>query len=180
MNLESNEITFVIVSFKSEKIIFNCINSLPKNSKIIVIENSYNANLKNDLENKYDNIEVILNNNTGMGSSNNIGIKKSLTKYVFILNPDVVFQHNTYSNLLEGIKKIDDCSQGYVLEFKEDEIKYIDQLIEFAKFHPKKIKLLPRSKMMYVTINKKQIEKISELQVFLKQLMSIKNEKQKH
>ena len=110
MNLESNEITFVIVSFKSEKIIFNCINSLPKNSKIIVIENSYNANLKNDLENKYDNIEVILNNNTGMGSSNNIGIKKSLTKYVFILNPDVVFQHNTYSNLLEGIKKIDDFS----------------------------------------------------------------------
>ena len=82
MNLESNEITFVIVSFKSEKIIFNCINSLPKNSKIIVIENSYNTNLKNDLENKYDNIEVILNSNSGM-EVQTILVKKMINKVCF-------------------------------------------------------------------------------------------------
>ena len=36
------------------------------------------------------------------------------------------------------IQKIDDCYEGYVLEFKEDEISYIDKLIELAKLKPKK------------------------------------------
>ena len=73
-----------------------------------------------------------------------------------------------------SIKKIDDCNDGYVLEFKDDEINYIDKLIELAKLHPKKIKLLPKSKMMYVTIAKQKIEKIAELKKFLKILLSLK------
>ena len=88
MNLDLKEITFVIVSYKASKVIFNCINSLPKFSKIIVVENSYDQELKKELEAKYDNIEVLLNENIGMGASNNVGIKKSTTKYVFILNPN--------------------------------------------------------------------------------------------
>ena len=58
MEINLNNITFIIVSFKSEKIIDECLKSLPKNSKIIVIENSNNYNLKKSLELKYDNIEV--------------------------------------------------------------------------------------------------------------------------
>ena len=76
-----------------------------------------------------------------------------------------------------AIKKIDDCHEGYVLEFKENEINYIDKLIELAKLHPKKIKLLPKSKMMYVTIVKNKLEKISELKKFLKLLVGLKNER---
>ena len=75
MDLNINNITFVIVCFKSDKIIRSCLNSLPLNSKKIIIENSNNIDLKKDLENKYDNIVVVLNENTGMGASNNLGIK---------------------------------------------------------------------------------------------------------
>ena len=110
MNIDLKEITFVIVSYKAKKVIFNCINSLPKFSKIIVIENSYDQELKKELEAKYDNIEVLLNENIGMGASNNVGIKKSTTKYVFILNPDVVFKENTFSNLVNTLKQIRDFS----------------------------------------------------------------------
>ena len=110
MDLDLKEISFVIVSYKAKSVIFNCINSLPKFSKIIVIENSDDRKLKKELEAKYDNIEVILNENTGMGASNNVGIKRSNTNYVFILNPDVVFKENTFSKLKETIKKIDDFS----------------------------------------------------------------------
>ncbi len=110
MNLDLKEITFVIVSYKSKKVIFNCIDSLPKLSKIIVIENSYDKELKKELEAKYDNIEVTLNENIGMGASNNIGIKKSNTNYVFILNPDVIFKENTFLGIKEALKKIDDFS----------------------------------------------------------------------
>ena len=57
------------------------------------------------------------------------------------------------------IKKIDECYEGYVLEFKEDELNHIDRLIELARSNQKKIKLLPKSKMMYVTVVKKKIRK---------------------
>ena len=45
MDLDLKNITFVIVTFKSEKIIYECINSLPKESHKIVIENSKNIKL---------------------------------------------------------------------------------------------------------------------------------------
>ena len=108
MNLNLENITFVIVTFKSEKVIYECINSLPKESNKIVIENSKNIKLKEELENKYDNIEVIINENIGMGASNNIGIKRSKTKYAYIINPDVKFNNNTLENLFKAAESISD------------------------------------------------------------------------
>ena len=108
MNLNLKELTFIIVSYKSKKVIYNCINSLPKFSKIIVIENSSDQYLKADLESKYDNIEVILKDNNGMGEANNTGLKKTNTKFAFILNPDVVFKENTFQKLEEAINDIED------------------------------------------------------------------------
>ena len=108
MNLNLENITFVIVTFKSEKIINDCLETLPKESKIIVIENSKNINLKKDLEAKYDNIEVIISNNNGMGSSNNIGLKACKTKFAYVINPDVKLKKNTLSNIFESAKLIKD------------------------------------------------------------------------
>ena len=108
MNLDLKNITFIIVTFKSEKIVYECINSLPKDSKIILIENSKNIKLKEEIENKNDNIEIIINENIGMGASNNIGIKKSKTKYAFIINPDVKFNNDTLQKIFEASESIDD------------------------------------------------------------------------
>ena len=108
MEINLNNITFIIVSFKSEKIIDDCLKSLPKNSKIIVIENSNNYNLKKSLELKYDNIEVLISENNGMGASNNLGISKSETKFAYVLNPDVKFKKDTFENLIAAAIKITD------------------------------------------------------------------------
>ncbi len=108
MNINIDEITFIVVTHKSEQVIYNCLNSLPKNSKKIIIENSQSLKLKKSLEDNYDNIEVFMTENIGMGGSNNIGINKSNTKYVYVLNPDVIFKKNTISNLLKSLEKIDD------------------------------------------------------------------------
>ena len=102
MEINLKDITFIIVSYKAKNIIYNCINSLPKFSKILVIENSFDRNLKADLEAKYDNIEVIINENNGMGTSNNIGLNKTNTKFAFILNPDVTFKEDTFQKLEEA------------------------------------------------------------------------------
>ena len=108
MDLNLKNITFIIVCFRSENVIYNCLNSLPKNSNKIIIENSRDINLKKDLETKYDNIEVILNDNLGMGTSNNIGILRSKTQYVHILNPDTIFKNDTFENLVNTCKKLND------------------------------------------------------------------------
>ena len=108
MKLDLNNITFIIVSFKSENVIHSCLNSLPKISKKIVIENSRNIKLKEELESKYDNIEVLINHNLGMGASNNIGIFRSKTQFVYILNPDTKLNVSTIDKLIEAADKIVD------------------------------------------------------------------------
>ena len=108
MDINIENTTFIIVTYKSEKIIYNCLNSLPENSIKIIIENSKNLNLKNDLEKKYKNLTVLLNENSGFGASNNLGIKKCATQFAYILNPDVTFQKDTFDNLSKSCLDISD------------------------------------------------------------------------
>ena len=100
MTLSLNNLTFIIVTFKSDHIINECIESLPKDSNIIIIENSNNPELKKKLEAKYSKINVIVQENSGMGSANNKGIKLCKTDYAFIINPDVKFYENTMQELI--------------------------------------------------------------------------------
>ena len=95
MTLSLNNLTFIIVTFKSDHIIHECIESLPKDSNIIIIENSNSLEFKKKLEAKYSKINVIAQENTGMGSANNKGIKLCKTDYAFVINPDVKFYENT-------------------------------------------------------------------------------------
>ena len=108
MDINIENTTFIIVTYKSEKIIYNCLNSLPENSIKIIIENSKNLNLKKDLEAKYKNLSVWLNENSGFGASNNLGIKKCNTQFAYILNPDVTFQKDTFDNLSKSCLDISD------------------------------------------------------------------------
>ena len=48
--MESNDLTVVIVTYKSENKIFSCLNSIPSEINIIVVENSNNQNLKKKLK----------------------------------------------------------------------------------------------------------------------------------
>ena len=98
-NFEKN-ITFVIVSFRSAHIIENCIKSINPDIKIIIVENSNNLQVKNYLENKFLNVEVIIaNENLGYGKGNNLGISRVNTQYAFILNPDAILEKNCLDEL---------------------------------------------------------------------------------
>ena len=108
MNLNFNDITFIIVTYKSELHIDECLSTLPKESKKIIIENSGNINLKEKLKAKYDNIEVIISNNIGMGAGNNIGLKACKTSFAYVLNPDTKFHKDSFDNLVNEVIKISD------------------------------------------------------------------------
>jgi len=107
MEFTSNNLTFVIVTFNSRKVIYDCLNSLPKDFNKLIVENSSDEELKKELEQNYDKTEVILSKNVGMGAGNNLGIIKSNTKYVYILNPDVLLKHDTILNINNSISKLE-------------------------------------------------------------------------
>ena len=121
MTLSLNNLTFVIVTFKSDHIIHECIESLPKDSNIIIIENSNNLELKKKLEEKYSKINIIVQENSGMGSANNKGIQLCKTDYAFVINPDVKFYKNTMQELIDLSSKYNDYS---ILAPISDDIKY--------------------------------------------------------
>ena len=97
--MSNKDITVIITSFKSEKKILNCINSLGEDLKIIVIENSNDKKLKNKLEIKYTNLKCILsNNNLGYAKGNNLGLSMVNTKYALIINPDAEVDNQAINN----------------------------------------------------------------------------------
>ena len=107
MSISRQNLTLVIVTFKSQHIIDQCIQSIDSNIKIIVVENSKDKNFKNYLEKKYNNVSCVLSNdNIGMGAGNNIGIKYAKSDFVLILNPDVLLFKNTIDNLINEGKQL--------------------------------------------------------------------------
>ena len=67
MSISRQNLTVVIVTFKSQHIIDQCIQSIDNELPVIVVENSKNKDFKNYLERKYKNVSCILSNeNIGM------------------------------------------------------------------------------------------------------------------
>ena len=116
------DITIVIASFKSEKKIKNCLNSIDKQAKVLVIENSNNLSFKENLEKEFSNVECVLAGaNIGYGSANNIGLKKVKTKYALILNPDATLHPSSLENFIKATEKIYDFAimAPYIQEEKD-------------------------------------------------------------
>ena len=107
MLLSENNLTVVIVTFKSEKVIEKCLNSIDQKYRVIIVENSSNINFQKYIEDKFRNVKCHLTGfNIGMGSANNIGIRLAKTNYVLILNPDVKLMENTIISLSSEIESI--------------------------------------------------------------------------
>jgi N-acetylglucosaminyl-diphospho-decaprenol L-rhamnosyltransferase len=130
MEFTSNNLTFVIVSFNSRKVIYDCLNSLPKDFHKLIIENSSDEELKKELEQNYDKTEVVLSKNIGMGAGNNLGIIKSNTQYVYVLNPDVVLKSDTLSNINNSISELDNFA---ILSPVSDNPDYPNYKINLSK-----------------------------------------------
>ena len=144
-NFEKN-ITFVIVSFKSDHIIEKCIKSINSEIKIIIVENSNNVHVKDYLECKFLNVEVIIaKENLGYGRGNNLGISKINTQYAFILNPDAALEESSLKELYKAQSLLHDDftilapnlldNYGYFLDQKkisQKDILEVDYVKGFA------------------------------------------------
>jgi|TARA_B110001452_G_scaffold243465_1_gene226909 N-acetylglucosaminyl-diphospho-decaprenol L-rhamnosyltransferase len=102
-------LSVVIVTFKSDHLIEELINSVPDSINILVVENSLSIEIKNKLEKKYKNVEVYLpKENLGYASAINYGVKNSKTNFVMCLVADVEIDKSVFIEFSKLISKFND------------------------------------------------------------------------
>ena len=107
MSISRQNLSIVIVTLRSEKVIYDCLNSIDQSIPVIIVEHSNDYLFKNKLESKYRNVRCVLSkSNLGMGKGNNIGIKEVKTDYVLILNPDTILEKNSLEEIFLASKKL--------------------------------------------------------------------------
>ena len=139
-NIRIEDLTFIIVTYRSNEIIDNCLKSLPDESSKIIVENSNDENFKVSLEKKYINLKCYLTGkNIGYGAANNFGINKSLTKYIFILNPDVEIKKDSFDKIIEVLNSENfdlaapiNFDDQVFYDFKNKNTKDVDYVKGFA------------------------------------------------
>ncbi len=130
------DVTVVIITYKSEKVIYDFINKIPSNLKTIIVENSKNYELKRNIEQKYKNISLYLRNNDGVSSALNFAVEKVETKYFFQISPDIEFNFKNLEIFLEYAKKLNNKFAGIgprFLDVKPKSHKQISKNLEYSK-----------------------------------------------
>ena len=140
--MESADLTIIIVTFNSESKIYDCLKSIPKEVKILIVENSNNESFKKKLENQYQNLKCILTGgNMGYSIANNIGLKNANTKYALVLNPDTVIKEKAIENFLDRARKNEQFwlmgpgnDQMVELNFNKENLLEVNNIKGFAIF----------------------------------------------
>ena len=124
--INNEKLTIILVSFHSSHIIENLINTLEKNIRIIVVENSLNKEIKPYLEKKFKNVQVIIpKENLGNGGGINLGLSLVKTKFSLYLDIDTVPDQDMIEILLKNAEKIKNFS---ILAPKVKNFNYTDEL----------------------------------------------------
>ena len=109
MNNSYKEVTVVIISHRSRKKVLNLIKRISNNFKIIIVENSYDKSIGNELSDLRKNIEIIFSENNGYGSAINLARTHVTSKYFFVLNPDMQkIDDNLINVFCESAKELND------------------------------------------------------------------------
>ena len=170
MSISRQTLSVVIVTFKSEHVIHDCIQSISDQIKIIVVDNSNDKKFKENIEKKYHNVECILSSsNLGMGSGNNLGLKRVKTDYAIILNPDTILDQNSIEKIIKDSVNLKSFA---ILAPLSDDTKYpnykLDKksLLNVNDNTPFKVKSVDGFAMVLNLIRIKQLENFKDNNYF--------------
>lgn len=104
------KLSVVIVTFNSEHLIFDCLDSIYQYNdignalEVIVVDNNSQDQQRvfTSIQEKYPKDLQLINNpeNNGYGSGNNLGIKHSTAEHFIVMNPDVRILNPIFKELL--------------------------------------------------------------------------------
>ena len=165
MSITRQNLSVIIVSYKSDHVIENCITSIDSEIEIVVVDNSNNDKFKDKIETKYKNVKCILSKeNLGMGGGNNLGIKNVNKDFALILNPDVALENNSMNELMVASKEIGNFGIISPISSKDEYPNYIlKKDHNFDPDKPFKVKSVDGYAML---LNLKKLKKIENFNFF--------------
>jgi len=105
--MTENKITIVITSYKSDKTILSCLESIDQKYKVIIIENSSNHEFKKKIEKQFANVAcIVAEENLGYANGNNLALSRVKTPFALILNPDAILEKETIKNFFTTADKL--------------------------------------------------------------------------
>ena len=165
MSITRQSLSVIIVSYKSDHVIENCITSIDSEIEIVVIDNSNNDKFKDKIETKYKNVKCILSKeNLGMGGGNNLGIKNVKKDFALILNPDVALENNSMNELMVASKEIGNFGIISPISSKDEYPNYI--LKKDHNFDPDKPFKVNSVDGYAMLLNLKKLKKIENFNFF--------------
>ena len=116
-----NNLTAVIVTYKSSNILIRLVKLLQNICKIIIVENSNNIFFKHYLERNFINTKCILTKkNLGYGAAANIGVINSKTSILLLINPDALIKFFSIKNLYKYILANNSCAMVAPMNFTKN------------------------------------------------------------
>ncbi len=168
--MKKADLSVIIVSFNTQKILVDCLESITKNTKdlayeVIVVDNGSkdgsSAMVKKYSE-KHSAVSLIdAKKNLGFGRANNLGAKKAKGTYLLFLNSDTLILDNAlagaYSCRLLNVDRSFQASGGhfpnltnlFAWQFFIDDLPLIGDYL--PSFHPKQSQYDQNKKMDWVT-----------------------------
>ncbi len=165
MSITRQNLSVIIVSYKSDYVIENCINSIHSEIEIVIVDNSNNDQLKEKIETKYKNVKYILSKeNLGMGAGNNLGIKNVNKDFVLILNPDVTLEKSSIDEMIIASQEIENFGIIAPLSDKSEYPNYTKKKKnDFDPIKPFKVKSVDGYAML---LNLKKLKKLNDFYFF--------------
>jgi len=108
------DLSIVIVSFNTKKILEDCLKSIFQNDfkgslEVIVIDNNSSEGSSSMVEKEFNKVVLVKNReNVGFAKAANQGIKKSKGEFVLLLNSDIIVKENSLNLLFDFAKDKND------------------------------------------------------------------------
>tara|TARA_B100001769_G_scaffold273175_1_gene268862 strand:- start:843 stop:1724 length:882 start_codon:yes stop_codon:yes gene_type:complete len=126
-----NEITIIIVLYREDyNLLYKTLDKI-RDFRKIIIDNSNNEELKNEVEANFKIEKYILNQkNIGFSSGYNQGVKLCKTDFLLILNPDCIIDNESIIKLYEKLINNKDCFLTTSTSYNENnELTYTGGLL---------------------------------------------------
>lgn len=103
-NLTNKNCTVVLPTYFPGDEILNNIESISKDVRVLVVDNSFDNRLKDKIS-KFSNCEYFNIGDVGLGKTFNFALERIETDYMLLTQPDVVLRENCLNNLILGMQK---------------------------------------------------------------------------
>lgn len=105
------DVSIILVNYNTKELLRNCLNSIFEKTRdiefeVFVVDNASSDASCEVVEKEFQQVKLIKNTeNLGFGKANNIAIRQSSAKYVFLLNSDTILINNAVKTFFDFMEK---------------------------------------------------------------------------